>query len=357
MKNAKRNIISIFFTAMLLFSPLASFATGVYALLPSYNGESDTIYYFSDYYPTIRKETMEAEYPDHNIIYDHQWVNEVTFSALVTSEYFIGLDSSCILFIDIKTFAPNANVLYTLFSGIKTYSDCKVIFVTPYAVTQFSNSITNYIDGYFTTDFSLLGAFLDNTICDIYSGQKLLNNTILIDGRLVDIGDEPPYDLDDLSADSPFLRILLERILYYLEYDPLEYVTPPYDSLTSYDIEDILDVYGINLVVHTGNNNYVNILDWETYQCDEFSDFPNDEYTIEWDTICAIGFWQLEYEFYNFLLDGQQSTDISVYVLVVDPLIIGEDGLTVITDGMLKSWYGEPYHEEDALLDLLNMII
>ena len=357
MKNIKRNILAIFLTAMLLFSPLASFATGVYAL-SGYNGETDTIYYFSDSYPSIRKEKMEEQYPNHNIIYDHQWINEAMLSDMVSSGYFCTLDSDSILIIDIKSFLPNANILYTLFRDIKIYTACQIIFVTPYELMDFSNTaFSDYLDIFFTTNLDRLYSFLINSIKDMYLNQSLLNTVILLDRRMIELGNSTQYSLSDLANNSFFLQFLLNSIFSELETDSLDYIFPPFDSQNYDTVEDILEIYGIQLIVHNGGDDYVNIVTDTTYQCDEFNEITSAIENPDYNSMCAIGFWYLETELHDLLVEGRLTTDITTYTFVIDPLIISEDGLPIITDEQLEQWYGGSNCEENDLLNLLDELI
>ena len=353
MKRIKTALLALVMVFMMTLTGFSAIEAN--ALVPSYNGDDMTVYYFTDYYQSLEEDVLAEEFDDFNVIYDHQWVTEQEFNDMVDDHYFTGFGDDCIVVIDIKTFMPDPDVLLDLFQTLKvTYNNCGTVLVSPYSSSDYdSEPFLNYVDVVFQSNFERLRSFIYNTyrhITDTFNNTHavptLENVTMLIDGRLIDLSGTY-NDIDDLCIESPFLRILLEEFADRL---PGSYT---YDSYS--EIADEMSEDGINLLLHTGGEDFVNVITGGVYEDLSYTDLQDPD-QFNWDYICGIGFWDLETSFKTFLSDTQGHMEyMPLYLLEVDPMIYG-GSLVVITDGMLAMMYDEPYVERERLLELLKAL-
>jgi len=321
MKLFKKTLILVG-TLVTFITLFTFFSVNTHALSINYNGEDDTIYYFTDYYPTIEEDTLSTEYPNYNVVYDHQWITEQQFNNMVSGNYFTGFGDNCVVIIDIKTFAPSHTVLNSLFLDLKTNQNCTTALVTLLNTTDFANNdFLLYVDVYFTSDLSKLTDFVALALADYE--QDIVgwsNTTILIDGRLAD--SRRNINFGSWKFDHSFLKVLLDTLAYELGLQINNY---------SDFIETLANAYNINLLVDMGNGTYSDLNTGISYTAYTVEDLQNDDLT--WDNICAFGFSSLENDFYDFLEDGQDSESyLPVYLFVVDPVTYGTEGLMAITD-------------------------
>lgn len=319
------------------------------------SGNQYTIYYFTDYYPTVSYNELLDEFGNYNIVYDHQYIDEQDFENMVNNHYFLfdsvtGEDTGIrALIIDIKTFLPDSMLLESLFADVKFYMDCATVYVSYYdAYEYYDTTFLNYVD-LFVVDSQLarLNYFIEQALNELYNGSyaTLFDVSYLIDGNLVDVVNLFGEDMDTLCENSHFLRIFLEqfvRVVWDYEYDVL---FSSYNEIADY----LRDILNVKLLVHKGGNEYVDILTWNVYQFNNIYDvlnvYPNSLYT------CAFGFWRLNHDYYQFLLDAQNvdDYDLPVYILEAEPIPYDPDGLNIITDSDL----GFYIESDDAAMTLL----
>lgn len=344
----------------LLVAGLASFGvfseTNASALTPDYNGDPDTIYYFSDYYPTLTYEELENEFGWYNIVIDHQYVDEQEFYDMIHDGYFWGFDyDTCVVIIDIKTFMPDPYELLDLFAMLKSQG-CITVYVSiydeyDYSDTEFLEFLDVFVNDY---QFDRLQSFIYNALYDykwMYRDGDLFDTGFIIDGNLIDVEEYFGDDMDTLCENSPFLRYFL----YYLRW----FMGIRYDEFENYqELADMLrDWYAIQIYVHVGGNEYVEILSWTTYYFDCVYDVPSSQ-------LCVFGFWKLDDDFYRFLYEAQYeygyySDFMPIYILEAEPIDYSEFGLQVITDDVeLSEWYGIEWHEAaEYLLECLRELL
>lgn len=372
--------LSIAATAMalllaVLFAMGGIFGTSAHALAPEYNEDPYyyDIYYFTDYCQAIDPARLEEEFDGRRVFVDRQKdLDETKFANMVQNDYFFDSVLSNIVIIDIKTFKPDPYLLYDLFERLKADQNCMTVFVTSYEYDRliseedgtyydpwFKDSVDIYIDD---SNYDRLRTFIDNS----FSDMNFANNTAyIIDGYLVDVGTErdlgdgngvPDYgddgegsdyiknnfgaDMDTLCADSPFLRIFLEKLIDRID---RSYVYKDYEDIAF----NLRQYYGVKLLVHMGGNKFVDILTWEVCEQSNPFDFTVESYDEQKciDNVCVFGFWRLTQDLYDYfelrLLAGEQVP--SIYILIVDYPNNDDGILPVITDSSLAKVYGREW--------------
>lgn len=355
MATIKKFFISVALAFVMMFTGITALcgmeSKQAKALTTTYSGQSNTIYYFSDFYPTIDHTSMVDAFGTYNIVYDRQNVGEFTFTDMVANGYFSGFGNNCVVIIDIKGFRAPAGLLQVLFSSLKNQG-CKTMFVTVYTQQSYAGSaFLNYVDVFYESDFGKLRTFVHNSIIDMQAqiGNESLENTcFLLDGNLINISND--YSMDLLCSNSIFLRIFMEELASIL-------------GITYSTYSEILDeLQGVTLLIHKGNDQYVDI-STEVNEARGFlytADSVGSLIGIEnffWEYICAVGFWELDGDFYDFLLDGQETLDsLPIYLLEADPFNYSDEGLQIISDSELADAYGvlPEYDEEDELISELT---
>lgn len=378
-----RKRISIAATALalllaVLFAMGGTFGTSAHALAPEYNEDPYyyDVYYFTDYCQVIEPARLEEEFDGRHVLVDRQKdLDETKFADMIQNGYFNGLNSDAIVIIDIKTFKPDPYVLYDLFYNLKVEQNCRTIFVSIYEYNQTEDDGTQYdpwfmehVDKFIDdSDYDRLQTFIDNSFSDISQPNGSVNNTAyIIDGYLVDVGTERDLgdgngmpddyiqnnfgaDMDSLCADSPFLRIFLEKLMWRLY---LGYEYDNYEDIAQY----LRESCKVRLLVHMGGNKFVDILTWEVCEQSNPFDFmvESDDELTRIDNVAVFGFWRLTQDFYDYfelrLLTGEQIP--SIYILIVD-YPNNEDGLLpVITEPWLAEAYGREWDE--SAIELIN---
>lgn len=323
MKHLKKSFISaLLAVAMLITCFLSLGSVNAGAVNPDLFITLNTIYYFTDLYPTLHEDVLFDEFDDdYNIVYDHQGITKDTFTYMVGQGYFTGFDESCVVIIDIKTFMPDCTVLFELFDSLKNDQGCKTVFVTAFTENQFNDtSFINDLDIFFE-DICLerFGFFIDKALDDLYNENGMLVRTsYLIDGTWGEVLAYPNFDLETLCAAFPPLRVFLEKLLFRL-YGCEEI---PYDTCIEALVRD-----QVKILVHTGGNSFVEILTELPYSCN-INQILHD-YETNSDHACAFGVWAFQLDYYQCLYNIQiaQAYDLPIYAMVVDPLVYGEDGL------------------------------
>lgn len=364
MKNSRKVILATLLAFVMLFS---SFAVLNVSATPDDDDVEPVanLYYFNDYYPTVPKSQMDEEYPDISSVYDHKWIDGEDFNIMVGNNYFESIADESIVVIDIKTFLPNTFTLYNLFYSLKS-RDCMIIFVTIYEEEDFNDTdFMDYVDEYVVSEFQRLRNFLDlhfqwvgdvneNLGADEYS--PLQNTVFFIDGRLIN-DEEYSSDIENLCADSPFLRIMLEELAENCGYQ----IT---DS-TSYEgiFNPLVDNEGIQILAHVGHDEYLNLDSGTIYEISSLPElYSYDNFSC--DHISAIGFSHLESNFYEFLVVAQNyarrqlSSDLPVGIMEVEPFVPGTPLLDFLTDRQLIAMYHEENEKEwNLFFPALNNVI
>lgn len=364
MKNSRKVVLATLLAFVMLFS---SFAVLNVSATPDDDDVEPiaNLYYFNDYYPTVPKSQMDEEHPDISSIYDHKWIDSSDFTTMVFNDYFESIAYGTIVVIDIKSFKPETSILYDLFSSLKDRG-CMTIFVTIYEEEDFNDTdFMDYVDEYVVSEFQRLRNFLrlhfewvkDTNLqfgADEYS--PLQNTVFFIDGRLIN-DEEYSSDIENLCADSPFLRIMLEELGEKFGYQ----IT---DS-TSYEgiFNSIVDNEGIQILAHVGHDEYLNLDSGTIYETSSLQElYSNDILSSSY--VSAIGFSHLESNFYNFLDVGQDyvrrqlSSDLPVGIMEVEPFVPGTPLLDFLTHRNLIALYNEEtYKEWNLFFPALNNVI
>ena len=335
---------------------------------------SDTVYYFFDYYPTIRYSVMETTYTNHNIVYDRNPNCHNDFANYGNpAGYFDKFDSNCVVIIDIKTFMPEPQHLLELFSFLKAQG-CQTMFISIYEEQDFHDrTFLDYVDEFTKTDFSRLIGFIDGLLENEISINSTLENTVFfIDGNLLSVKDRMGAPINEL-ANNIFLRYFLQIIATKIW--EIEYIEEIFNENYNYEIikQTLIDK-NISILVHAptpidedaeepeedyGEDTpveFIDILNWRSYSGTTVAEFQGQTtidgaYTLTFQNACSIGFWLLHPEFYNFLYRTDLLPySINNYVLEVDPINYSPTGLPIITDSGLAG-----YDEEEALGKLQDM--
>ena len=331
------------------------------ALSPNYMGESDTIYYFTNYYPTVGYTTMYDDFSDeYNIIYDRKMVSTSEFTNLVNNNYFTGFSNNCVVIIDLKECYPMPSVLNTLFYSLKVIQECKIIFVTGPAGDAYQNEdFIEYLDVFYVSDYNKLALFHMFALEDFahqngYTEDSdkpkidyLKNSVIIIDGNILNINLFYGQSMDSICSVSPFYKALLDELAIRFG------LTGTYTTIA----ETLSECYAIKLVVHAGGDVFVDIFNWEIYYAADLETLISDLDATN-DTpfnYCAMGFNAFAQDLYNYFLtwEWDNNKEIPLYTIEVDPY---GDGLMSIdfTELLANIDYCEEYKLRELLHDLLD---
>ena len=378
MKGTARARLGIAAALIMLIAIVLSFgaapAQKASALSSEYNGEDNTLYYFSDYYPLMTFEEMEGvEQNGYGYVYDHQYLTETDsehdFAELVNSNYFNGFGNNCIVVIDIKSFKPDPNDLTTLFTKLSN-QNCTTIFVSGTPLSEFSSqSFMSKVDYFVQDDYIRLKNFMGASLQNFFS-----NNIPAEDSESETATEEPEFvypedlwfffdenlvplncyfaDALELCARYPFFRIFLESIKPYL----FDQDAADYDTITYEEIIDALKGANTKLWVRKNANLYVELIDYNGNEEFEIPMTP-DSVAANSSARAALGFNHLSSPFYNFLDLAQETIEeenFPVYLLEAEPYTFSDSGLSVYTEEEVCGDYD--CEADPALLELLEIL-
>lgn len=307
MKNKKSTLIAIPLLLAMLFVSLAPFVVPVKAEptnLP-------LVYYYSDYYPTLDKATLEQEFPDYQVVYHHQWATEATLYNAVMQGVPAGVSFHTVI-IDIKSFKPSGATMSAIFSYFASQG-CRTVFVSQYEAGDFDNSaFFSLVDRYCQSNLSTLNFFIYWALDDMFdrNGDTLANTTILIDGRLID----PFYSntQDGLRGRFPF-------------YEQLDIVQGNQDFNSPSNVHHLVH-YGIDFFYDVPFN-----ASSVSYNVPDINDFTDAQENRIWEHICSIGFSRLDTNFSTFIGNNRSSFDeLPTYLLEAEPMEYDEEGLETL---------------------------
>ena len=309
------------------------------ALSEGYNGESNTIYCFTDFYCTYSYDALQEEYSStYNIVVDRQKnLTSSDFDLMVSNNYFNGFGTNCVVIIDIKTFVPEPATLNNLFMELQSGQGCTTIYVSSYDYDNGSEptEFMTYVDYFQYSNFGSLRDFFGDVFDDLRSRQSnnmLKNTMILLDSDLVPIDSTLLLSADflpSLCTTSIFLRILFEELLDYFG------LTGVSQNELITNVQNAVTANNIRIMVRLDASNFIDIFGRYTFTNATASSLfgelgPNGE------ILSAVGFSHLETEFYNFLLSGQNVMTLPVYLLEVEPIVYTGSGLAIISDTELN---------------------
>lgn len=378
MKGTARARLGIAAALIMLIALVLSFgaapAQKASALSSEYNGEDNTLYYFSDYYPLMTFEEMEGvEQNGYGYVYDHQYLTETDsehdFTELVNSNYFNGFGNNCIVVIDIKSFKPDPNDLTTLFTKLSN-QNCTTIFVSGTPLSEFSSqSFMSKVDYFVQDDYIRLKNFMGASLQNFFS-----NNIPAEDSESETATEEPEFvypedlwfffdenlvplnfyftDALELCARYPFFRIFLESIKPYL----FDQDAADYDTITYEEIIDALKGANTKLWVRKNANSYVELIDYNGNEEFEIPMTP-DSVAANSSARAALGFNHLSSPFQSFLESVQNFPEgivLPVYLLEAEPYTFSDSGLSVYTEEEVCGDYD--CEADPALLELLAIL-
>lgn len=378
MKGTARARLGIAAALIMLIAIVLSFgaapAQKASALSSEYNGEDNTLYYFSDYYPLMTFEEMEGvEQNGYGYVYDHQYLTETDsehdFAELVNSNYFNGFGNNCIVVIDIKSFKPDPNDLTTLFTKLSN-QNCTTIFVSGTPLSEFSSqSFMSKVDYFVQDDYIRLKNFMGASLQNFFS-----NNIPAEDSESETATEEPEFvypedlwfffdenlvplncyfaDALELCARYPFFRIFLESIKPYL----FDQDAADYDTITYEEIIDALKGANTKLWVRKNANSYVELIDYNGNEEFEIPMTP-DSVAANSSARAALGFNHLSSPFQSFLESVQNFPEgivLPVYLLEAEPYTFSDSGLSVYTEEEVCGDYD--CEADPALLELLEIL-
>ena len=320
----KHKKLSIFTAFFMLFACLFSFAgiskKNANAAMPGYTGQS-TIYYFCDLYPSIDYATLTSNFGNEpTVLLDRQAVNNQEFTALVNSNYFSPFSEGQVVVIDIKTFVPTS--LSGLIGSLKQQG-CTVVLVTAEHLELSANSI--YVDAYYESNLERYEAFIYNSIDHIKNQSGNSSIQLLLDNNM--FNGENAGDWDTLTANCPFSRILLERLLAF------DYAFNPSEGEDSPVVQPLL---------HIGNGIYINLVEGG-------SPITTLDDSL---TTYALGSWNLDSDFYDHLYYLHNANRLQdTLVMEGNKIVYSSQGLPIITEFELGGGW-----EADEATDLVNDI-
>lgn len=323
----------------MLFVSLAPFAVvPAKATALDNNITGPTIYYFNDYYPSISKDAMESTYPGYNVVYYHEWVTEATLYNTIMQGFPSDANVHTVI-IDIKSFKPSGAVLNSIFSYFASQG-YRTVFVTPYDQAEFtSQEFTQLLELYYRTGIDALDIvvdeYLDDVIPEMFDENLSMlnvNHTIVIDGRLLELGDIHALNVHERIANSPFMKRLIEALAARGEITTTDY----------YGIIEILkDDFGIDILVHVGGDEFISLADCVTHEVANISELG--------DNVSVFAFWSLTEDMETLI--EQEDGNYPVHVMEAEPVVYSEDGLCVTVHSAGGS------DEEAELLAMLRNIL
>ena len=310
-------------------------------------GMNNTIYYFTDYYPTIDKCKLQEDYPSKNLILDHQYINSTDFDSMVLNNYFDKFySSSNIVIIDIKTFMPDAVTLNNLFYNLKVTQKCNTSFVTSYNISDyFDDSFKTYLDEFICDNtYTRLQCFIDNSFSYLYDEQiEITNMTYLFDSQI--IGDIS-LNWSNIIEHSPFFKLFIKKICNVLNYS------------YSNEFENIKGYLKYNtsmkiITLDQKSDNYIDLISGDTYYLNTSLSTLNETNT---QNMCAFGFWNFSQDFYDKLYQFavEESYNMQIFAFEVEEIIYGTSGLSLIDNHNLEQVYYK--YTDDCEEDLLVWI-
>ncbi len=365
MKKTKMQVVTVIVVILLLLIVSTSLGASIQkaqAYSPDYSPTQYSIYYFFDYYPTLGRDVLSNTFGYYSVFYDAQWIDSDEFDSLVTNWYFSGiasntLASNTIVIIDIKTFKPDADTLELLFLNLKVFQGCQTIFITPYEEYEYGDTtFVSCVDKYFVTYFEEINVMIRQMYDDSYDNSEgaLANKMFLLDNRLVNVtGYNQGAPIEILLESSPFLRELFSE--YSVGEDMM------YENYTEF-LTDLHNTYNTYFLVHLGGDEFVDIYDWVLYRGSYLSEMESDS-GLSSDVACAVGFWNLDGDFYNFIwrsqieasADSENNTDLRAYVIDIDPILLGT-GPVVTGFSWIANSYSQYLTDRNDLLAYLDDI-
>ncbi|MBS6464023.1 MAG: hypothetical protein KH436_03700 [Firmicutes bacterium] len=311
----------------------------------------DTIYYLTDYYPTLSYDALYYEFGDsYEYQYELKALDETILYDMVHTGFFADLAENHLVIIDIKLLKPDVDVLSDLFFDLKVMQGCMTVFVSSYAASAYANTeFLDYVDLFIVdADWEGLTEYVNfafNKITDRVDNldEDLSNAAFLIDGNMMGTGSYYySAGLDVVCAESRFLGGFMELYVDYLSTSRDDFYINDYNDLT--DLFDDLNSapnnnFNVRFLVHAGNY-YIDLLTGNTVNYNSLS------YVLGWDIgepcyLYGFGVMPLTPAFYQFMTTCQQSYNCPVYTLACGPVNYGPNGLVVtMADGSTGSAAG-----------------
>lgn len=339
MKKTSTFLTAIVMTLTMILAVFSSYSGSVNqasALPLDYKPQSDSIYYFYDYYPTVGYNTLCDMYSDYYIYYDYKPVNRDEFNELVgdaktpnEESYFWGFDENTIVIIDIKKFLPSPDTLDLLALILLRDQNCDLIIVTSsYDKYNYPHQTLPMSGVVFIKDNGEAVKEITDKLIDEISNTPFSRNQyrILLDNNLVGIDDNYAGELEQLYKDSLAVRSLFTALTRIEDFG----------GLFDYYVSMLKEEHGIKILVHIQDRMFIDILANDRYIIDSFRDIQFQNYEDEYETYpaAAMSFLRLNPDFYDLLLEFQSTDpDFPVFVIERDPIEFSDDGLTVITAG------------------------
>ena len=337
--------IIMLFVCMMPFSAISQ--KKAFALSTDYSGEDNTIYYFSDSAPIMDASTLSNLYgTDYNIVYDVQ--SDLTVQDLSGNygqSYFDGFGENCVVIIEFKNIFANTTTLNSIFSNLKTQG-CKVVFVSAVEQFLYTNIDWDNVDAFMQCQNQVY-YFAVNAVKDIAARNQgdWEYTCILIDSRFVNLSQG--YDLSDITNvynSSTYLRGLFDELSKQLNLS---------GALPAIILDQLHLSYSMHLLVNTSGYTYIDLVTGTEYTIFDENDLP-DCGGME-NKYFAMGRSTLTTETYSSWWDIQYEIQMPIYLLEIDPIIYGPNGLAVITDSELSETYGMDCQDDlEALMDALN---
>lgn len=291
------------------------------------------VYYFSDYYPTLSESDIQEECGNVSVYYDFQYVNEQGLENLINQGHFNNLGSAQTAVIDIKTFRPDDHTLGQLFGIVKPQVS-NLMFISAYPSGDYGDTtFGGYVNSFIYDNCAKLDWFVKKSLNSIgHTMGGLIGTAFLFDNKTVDpaIYEKDNfniYELNEICQNSPFIRILLEQLASVFG---IAYVPGNYNQIAV----ELFNIWGIRLLVHKIGNSFIDIRDGSlTYVS-----------TGNQDKVCAMGFWTLNSDFYNFLKTkqtGNSANNMQIYIIEAEPITYAPGGLEIITVSDLEAWFGD----------------
>ena len=297
----------------------------------------DTIYYLTDYYPTLSYDALYYEFGDsYEYQYELKALDETILYDMVHTGFFADLAENHLVIIDIKLFKPDVDVLSDLFFDLKVMQGCMTVFVSAYASSAYANTeFLDYVD-LFVADIDMEGLtyYVESVFALMREREDNLNEDIstaafLIDGNLIGTGYNPFPGLDALCASSPFLSRFMEIFVEYLatergiDVDSFSSLTGLFNFLRS------IPGNKIRMLVHISGDSYLDLLTGETFDYSSVSDALG-RMGNHPDYVYGFGVIPFTPAFRQFLLDAQHNEAVYMVSTWTENLL---------TDGMwLCKW-------------------
>ena len=345
MKKTKKMVTAVFMSLLLVMVGVIGLiapSSGRSAFADVYSGED--VYYIYDMYPSVQNDIEAAGYSVCT-----KYVSEMTFGSAFSDGEF---EEVCIIF-DFKSFVPDLDLLRSLIFDLQG-GDCVFILLSRFDGSVFSGVVEYFDFAEFNIGLNRYYSFVGNALNIIIQyyidwGEDIFSNCSVILDNLT-----PVYFLDDFTQIYEYAS---EEFRYVIDgLAPIINDSANQLSFNSQHGEHVEELsYNCSLL-----NSFIYLSGRSLSFCykicgDPIAPIDSDPFESQY--VFAICISPFTEELYDKLLAAQEDgKNVFVFVFEAEPLVYGDGGLQVITDGdLLDGDYFEDVSSE-AIAEILDIL-